>query len=196
MNSIIPFQFFFFLSLTINCWSQIPSDCISAISIKQGITLEIDTDSLAFPENHDNIQFDDGPLTQDFNDYSLWFRIEVEEAGDLIFDIIPIMKRDIDFLLFKSIDGSCENMELSRVMISGETIGNSWGYNEPCIGPTGLAYGSEDIMEEAGCQDGSDNYLAPLQVEAGDVFYLAVLDFSYRKHINFLIRPGGTCVIR
>jgi hypothetical protein len=173
--------------------SQIHSDCISALPLEKGVTIEMDMDTLIVGEDKDQIIHSECYSTDFDKQYGLWYQFTILREGDLVFDIIPVKQVDIDFVLYRSVEGSCGNLEMVRCMTSGESIGAPWSSNKPCIGPTGLRYSSEDFIEHPGCNEGSDNYLAPMMVEESSVFYLKVIDYSHQnKNINYLIRPGGT----
>jgi len=192
-NFILPFLF---LILPDFSFGQIHQDCISALAIGSEFTFQLDIDSIELTPNQDEVNVESCFHGEFIIERGLWYKLEVLNEGVLIFDIIPIENMDIDFILFASPDGSCDDLELIRCMTSGETIGLPYAANEPCIGPTGLAYGSEDITEEPGCNDESDNYLAPVEVEKGDILYLLDNDFVSGKNSNYLIRTGGTCELK
>lgn len=112
---------------------------------------------------------------------SVWYKWTCRDPGDLIFTLTPTNSADdLDFALYKLPGGinDCVNKELIRCMASGETIGQSASYNEPCTGSTGLAYSSSDATEDPGCNDGSDNFLAPINMQAGESYVLIVNNFS------------------
>ncbi len=132
-------------------------------------------------------------LGDEFN--SIWISLEIEASGDLIFDIIPVADNsDFDFLVFQLENGDCDNKSIVRCMASGETGGQDATANEPCIGSTGLAYGETDMTEMPGCTNGSNNYLAPLQVEAGEQYMLMINDFTLGQSA-FDLSFGGTAAI-
>ncbi len=108
-----------------------------------------------------------------------WLKYTFHGDGSFLFTIFPENdKDDIDFAIFKSSDNSCNNLTPVRCMFSGPTINPDGTPNEECLGPTGLKEDSTDEFEMAGCLHGSDNFLAPLDVQDGDKFFLVVTSFS------------------
>jgi hypothetical protein len=105
---------------------------------------------------------------------SSWIRWEVAESGTLWFIISPfVLDQDIDFAVFKLQNGDCNQKETVRCMAAGDFYLAS-----PCMGPTGLLPGETDVQSPAGCSPGTNNYLAPLNVIAGESYVLAINNFS------------------
>ena len=50
--------------------------------------------------------------------------------------------------------------------------------NSPCMGPTGLLLGETDYSASPGCAPGQNNFLAPINVLAGEQYVLAINYFS------------------
>ncbi len=114
--------------------------------------------------------------------FSTWFVWTAAEAGSLTFSLAPINEPDdLDFVLyeFPNGPGDCSGKTVLRCMASS------------CFGPTGLQEGATDISEPPGCSAAQDNFLAPLQMEAGVTYGLMVNNFS-QTTIGFRMEFGGT----
>jgi hypothetical protein len=128
---------------------------------------------------------------------STWYKWTAKTSGSLTFTLTPNNfndpEEDLDFALFRLPNGlnDCRNKELLRCMASGETQQNTAAQNAPCFGPTGLRQGSTDVFEEAGCSLGDDNFLAPLNMTAGESYVLVVNNYS-NSGLGFGISFGGT----
>ncbi|MEM1322257.1 MAG: hypothetical protein AAGG75_18490 [Bacteroidota bacterium] len=194
------------LLLALVCWlaysvqaQVLPNDCQSAVQIcsKQtyssrmtggpGVWDDELEGACVFP----NIAFDpiEGP--------SYWLKWEIATAGDLYFTIrsIDTIRSDIDFVVFKIPDlEECEQKEAVRCMWSGTTVGNPPSANAPCEGPTGLRPEETDFNEAPGCQAGDNNFLAPLQCEAGDIYLLFITDFALSRPF-FEVEFGGSATL-
>jgi len=121
---------------------------------------------------------------------STWIELKTVTSGDIIFEIIPAVDddTDIDFIVFKLSSGDCDTKTIIRCMGSGEITGQN---SESCLGPTGLAYGETDVEEGQGCNDGSNNFLAPIIAEEGDHYVLLVNNF-FQTQPTFDLEVGGT----
>jgi gliding motility-associated-like protein len=125
---------------------------------------------------------------------SVWYKWTCQDPGTLTFVLRPTSSSDdLDFALYRLPNGlnDCDNKELIRCMASGETIGESQSYNAPCTGATGLSLSSDDVREDPGCNDGSDNFLAAVNMQAGESFALIVNNFS-QSGSGFEMTFGGT----
>jgi gliding motility-associated-like protein len=125
---------------------------------------------------------------------SVWYKWTCQDPGSLTFTLRPTSQGDdLDFALFRLPGGldDCDNKELIRCMASGETIGESQSYNAPCTGATGLSFDSIDETENPGCDDGSDNFVSAINMQAGESFVLVVNNFS-QSGSGFEITFGGT----
>lgn len=186
---------FFYLSLFI-CFiqanAQTTADCVDAMDIcsKETIQVSMASQSGDIQETLGEVcEFDF--LTIDTETNAVWFKYSFATDGDFIFRITSSSeKEDIDFYVFQSEDNTCSELNSIRCMLSGENVGSPT--NPVCLGATGLAFGSTDLIEGPGCQDGDDNFLAPLQVEAGDIFYLLIIDFSSIGFFNFTVEHDGS----
>ncbi len=114
---------------------------------------------------------------------STWFSWTALNDGTLTFDLIPINPTDdLDFALYELPNGAgdCEGKILLRCMASS------------CIGPTGLKDGEIDLGEPPNCSDPrQNNYLMPLDMEAGKSYALMVNNFSETGN-GFDVRFDGT----
>jgi len=172
------------LFLSTNLIAQNYSDCISA--------LELCGETPIFIESGNGVgQID--PLVsstcvqQEFN--STWISIKAVSSGDLTFTLTPSEEgQDLDFLVFKTTDNNCNELELLRCMASGQTVGQD---SEPCLGATGLAVGETDTVEYPGCTPMDNNFLAPLEVEQDDEFIIMINEFSTSMS-GFTIDFGGS----
>lgn len=130
---------------------------------------------------------------------SSWYKWTCDQSGSLTFTITPnnndpsFETDDIDFALYRLPGGldDCANKELVRCMASGANQGGSYSSWAICNGPTGLNESSTDISEAPGCNDGSDNFVAALDMVAGESYVLIVLNFS-RSGLGFSMEFGGT----
>ena len=125
---------------------------------------------------------------------SVWYKWTCKDPGSLTFTLSPTNESDdLDFALYRLPGGidDCRNKEIIRCMASGETIGQSPSYNAPCTGPTGLNLSSVDVIEYPGCDDGSDNFVAAVDMEAGESFVLIVNNYS-QSGSGFEMEFGGT----
>jgi len=136
---------------------------------------------------------------------SSWYKWTCDQSGSLTFTLTPNNHRgrdfvsdDLDFALYELPGGlnDCGNKKLVRCMASGANIGPN-GQPEPlslwvgCNGPTGLRQGETDITETAGCSQGDNNFVRPLDMEAGKSYVLIVNNFS-KSGIGFSIEFGGS----
>ena len=136
---------------------------------------------------------------------SSWYKWTCDQPGSLTFTLTPnnFISRnqitdDLDFALYELPNGldDCSNKRLLRCMGSGangDGFGNTLPLNQwiNCNGPTGLRAGETDTREDPGCRPGDNNFLAPLQMEAGKSYVLIVNNFS-RSGLGFSIEFGGT----
>ena len=125
---------------------------------------------------------------------STWLKFEIAESGTLSFTITPHKTDDdIDFVVYRSLDGSCKNMKIVRCNAGGDP--SDWASHSKCLGKTGLRSGEADSSEDAGCQDTDDNaWLAPLNVLKGEKYILLVSNVTTRGP-GFDIDLGGTALL-
>ena len=125
---------------------------------------------------------------------SVWYKWTCEKAGSLTFTLKPINPSDdLDFALFL-LPGGVENCSTKipvRCMASGENVGQSYQQWQRCSGSTGLSSRSSDMVEGQGCEEGDDNFVAPLQMEAGRSYALVVNNYHNTGN-GFSVEFGGT----
>lgn len=132
--------------------------------------------------------------TDSENGGSVWYKWKCKTAGTLTFTLTPFRdNQDLDFAVVRLVNGvdDCSRKELLRCMASGDSQGNSVAQNAPCNGPTGLSDKSRDIVEDAGCFPGDDNFLAPIDMKVGEVYALVVNNYTNDGR-GFSISFGGT----
>ena len=107
---------------------------------------------------------------------STWFTWTAANNDTLTFTLTPTNPEDdLDFILYELPNGICGNREVLRCMASGDEFP---GGNTDCLGPTGLAFGSTDTEEAINCENGSDNFLAPLEMDINTTYGLLVNNFT------------------
>ncbi len=128
---------------------------------------------------------------------STWYKWTARTSGSLTFTLTPNNfndpEEDLDFVVFRLPNGidNCNNKEVLRCMASGETAGLSAAQNARCFGPTGLRDSARDFVETSGCSPGDDNFLAPLDMIAGESYALMINNFSNSGQ-GFSITFGGS----
>lgn len=116
---------------------------------------------------------------------SNWLRYEFASQGDFLFTLYPTsMRTDLDFYVFSS-DGDCNSLRSIRCMLTGSNE------QSRCMGTTGLSRESMDTYEYAGCDFFDDNYVASIDVNRGDVLYVAIYNFS-KDDTDYKIIHNGT----
>lgn len=127
-------------------------------------------------------------------DASTWYKWTCDQAGTLSFTLTPQNPADdLDFWVFELPAGidDCNNKILLRNMASGRNNNSPFNEWEPCTGKTGLSLTDSDLSEDCGCQPGDNNFVAPLNMEAGKSYALIVSNFS-NSGSGFSIEFGGT----
>ena len=120
---------------------------------------------------------------------SNWLEWTMAEAGTLTFVLSTIDNfTDLDFVLYRVTGQICEDLEAVRCMASGVSTGQD---SEPCMGPTGLALGETDVSENPGCDNGSNNFLAPLETQAGERYVLLVMNFTQTGNVDISLEFEG-----
>lgn len=185
--------FFLLLFLATNTYAQIPFECIYAIEACDSSALDINYDPGTgwISESIESFCPQSSVVDTSFLRLNtVWFKYRFVSAGDFLFTVTPEdEKNDIDFVVFNSPTNNCMDMVSIRCMFSGEGANDS----SSCSGATGLSLNSTDVMEEAGCDANDDNFLAPVEVEAGDVLLVAITSFSGIN--NYKVQHGGSAEI-
>lgn len=123
-----------------------------------------------------------------------WYKWTCDVAGSLTFTLTPLNPADdLDFYLYRLPNGidDCGEKILLRSMSSGEQGGSPFPDWEPCTGPTGLNLTDPDVNENCGCDDGDNNFLAGINMDAGASYALVISNFS-NSGSGFSIDFGGT----
>ena len=104
-----------------------------------------------------------------------WLILEASGAGIIAFDLIPEEDSiDLDFSLLYAPANACGTIQAIRCMFSGINIGED---SSMCVGPTGASIADNDFFEGSGCAPGNNNYVAGVEVEAGDRVWLLIANF-------------------
>lgn len=166
--------------------SQGNFDCTSALEVSnfEDINFKTSLDAIGSEQESVNESCTVDLIQDNFwEEDTYWFKYVMNEDGCFTFVLsAEETLYDMDFVLYKADQSDCESLLMQRCMLSGESVGLPG--NEPCLGPTGLQNGESDVSESVGCIDGSNNFLAPLTVEANDNYYLAVRVFSELDSFN------------
>jgi gliding motility-associated-like protein len=134
---------------------------------------------------------------------SVWYKWTCEQSGTLTFTLTPnnyipgFQSDDLDFVVFEMPGGltNCNTKTVLRCMAAGANT--TGGTVNPlsdwvlCNGPTGLRTGENDFTEPPGCPGGNNNFVAPINMEAGKSYALVVNNFS-QSGLGFSIAFGGT----
>lgn len=184
--------------LCVNNFNAIPnpsSDCATGVILcdKSPFTVE----QVTGVGNNGN-EIDDvscGTITCPLSESgSAWYKWTCDEPGSLTFSLNPLNPADdLDFVLYELPNGidDCSGKFDLRCMASGEVVGADFEVWEPCTGATGLATGETDVGETCGCDTGDNNFIAPIDMEAGKSYALVVNNFS-QSGSGFTVEFGGT----
>jgi len=182
--------------LCINSFIPIPSpesDCPDAVVLCDKSPFEVANLNSTGSIQNELIGPCVGP-TQTGERASVWYVWTCKDSGTLTFTLTPnntsAPDEDLDFVVYQMPGGlnDCANRVGVRCMLSGETAGTN---SSPCFGPTGLRDGETDISESAGCDPGDNNFVAPLDMIAGESYGLIINNFS-QSGFGFSVEFGGT----
>jgi len=193
----IPVLFFLFFTVLASIVAQSNADCVTAIDVCDKNKLSINS---AGGEGSNKTEADfiacfmSSENKGQAEENSTWLKFEIAESGTLSFTITPHKQGDdLDFVVYRSIDGSCKNMKIVRCNAAGDP--SDWASHSQCLGQTGLRSGETDTSEDAGCNDTDDNaWLAPLNVLKGEKYILLVSNVTSRGP-GFDIDLGGTALL-
>lgn len=116
---------------------------------------------------------------------STWYKWTCDSAGSLTFRLSPLAEDDdIDFAVYE-LNGDLTSCD--RILLRCEAAS--------CHGPTGLSEDASDVNEEPNCDRGQNNWLAPIQMEAGKSYLLGINNFTAAGN-GFKIDFGGTGTFR
>lgn len=177
--------------------AQAHADCITALDICDKKKLSINTTG-GEGTNRNEADFIACFMSSEnkgqAEENSTWLKFEIVESGTLTFTISPHKTDDdIDFVVYRSLDGSCKNMKIVRCNAAGDP--SDWASHSKCLGKTGLRDGENDSSEDAGCTDTEDNaWLARLNVIKGEKYILLISNVSSRGP-GFDIDLGGSALL-
>jgi len=191
----LPILFFFVVKTSL--FSQAHADCVTAIDICDKKNLSVNA---AGGEGTNRSEADfiacfmSSENKGQAEENSTWIKFEIAESGTLSFTITPHKTDDdIDFVVYRSLDGSCKNMKIVRCNAAGDP--SDWASHSKCLGQTGLRNGEADSSEDAGCNDTDDNaWLSPLNVLKGEKYIILISNVTSRGP-GFNIDLGGTALL-
>lgn len=125
---------------------------------------------------------------------SVWLKWKVAQSGTLSFTILPFQEDDdFDFVIYKLKDLQ-QGLpgERVRCMQAGPSLGVEKDVNKNCLGATGLQQNYLKVELLNGCNKGSDNFLAPLEVLSGES-YIMVIN-NYKSSHGFTLHWGEDIV--
>lgn len=193
-------RFIFVFTLVLLCrsvFAQSHADCVTALQICEKKKLSINA-AAGIGNNKNEADFIACFMSSEnrgqAEENSTWLKFEIAESGTLTFTITPHKADDdIDFVVYRSIDGTCNNMKIVRCNAAGDP--SEWSSHSNCLGKTGLRNGETDTSEDAGCFDADDNaWLAPLNVVKGEKYVLLISNVTTQGP-GFDIVFGGTAFL-
>jgi Secretion system C-terminal sorting domain len=170
-------------------------DCATAITICKKDTLQLQFSKGVGVQELDgtNAPCFGSPSSINLEYNSIWLRWRVVQSGTLTFTITPKDRMDdIDFVVFRLNNDSCNAKTTVRCMASGTTLGFP---SEQCLGSTGLRLGETDISEPAGCSATQNSFLAPLNMTAGETYAMCINNFSVFDTAKATISFCGTALL-
>lgn len=175
----------------INNYDPIPQpngDCPTGVVLcnEQGFTVQAVSGPGSTPG-----ELDDAPCFQGLvsETNTTWYVWTAANSGTLEFTLTPTNPNDdLDFVVYRLPNGpgDCSNKIVERCMAAGDFVATS-----PCMGPTGLDPIANDFSQPPGCLTGDDNFLAPLNMVAGETYALAINNFTSTGN-GFSVDFGGT----
>lgn len=123
-----------------------------------------------------------------------WFKWRCDKPGPLTFTLNPVNPGDdLDFVLFL-LPGGVDNCAVKipvRCMASGETVNLPYSEWQRCTGATGLRSGETDQSEIEGCDISDNNFVAPVEMQAGESYALLVNNYHNTGN-GFSVEFGGS----
>ena len=179
--------------LCINNYNPVPSpssDCNTAVVLCDKSSFTVPSISGA---GLDRFEMPPGICLREESS-SAWYKWTCDKAGTLSFTLKPVNPADdLDFAVFFLPNGvdDCSIKIPFRCMASGENVNASLSNWARCTGATGLKSGAVDLVEQPGCEEWDDNFVAALQMEEGQSFALVVNNYHNTGN-GFSIEFGGT----
>lgn len=127
-------------------------------------------------------------------DQSAWYKWICDEAGTLTLNLTPLNPvDDLDFWIYELPNGvdDCTDKIPLLCMASGAIQSEPIANWIRCHGATGLRDGETDDHENCGCDPNDNNYIMPLDMEAGKAYAMVVMNFSSSGD-GFELTFGGT----
>lgn len=111
---------------------------------------------------------------------SVWLKIEVATAGDIVFAITPaIASNDYDFTVFNMTGVPCANLSYTQMV---RCNGSQYGY-------TGLSPSGTGVFSAPGPFPA---FNIPIAASAGDVYYILINNFTTTNVAGFTIDFAGS----
>lgn len=167
--------------------AQIPSSCENPIHVCESDTTYLESHRITTEMNDivNSICGIEDMAISTMYEGANWLRYEFATQGDFLFTLYPTsMRTDLDFYVFTS-KGDCSTLSNIRCMLTGSSE------QSQCMGTTGLSRESMDTYEYAGCDFFDDNYVASVDVNPGDILYVAIYNFS-KDDTDYKIVHGGS----
>ncbi len=162
--------------------SKFEQDCIGAIKVCEPNTISVS----ARNGNGFINDLPDSTCLKNNETNSAWFYFDVDSAGDVVFAISSQYTNaniDFDFIVYKT--HSCDEIINNLISPIRCNYAGSVGNNVY----TGLMYGETEVT--SGVQD--NQFLAPLQVQVGERYYVMINRFSTSgSEYGFSIDFAGT----
>jgi hypothetical protein len=191
MNKVLVFSFFCWClagSLPAQKLDTLPVTSIFTVSNKLPYHFRDESDAVL---DKDSLKSNPPTNIKQASWDAVWLKFTVKRSGTLSFIVIPdYAEDDIDFTLYQERKKHkfLGKYKAVRDMQAGDQPNV---LNSPCMGPTGLRAGEYDIEANGGCADqGDNNWLRPLHVQAGEQFFLLVNNTTAFGH-GFVIRFSG-----
>ena len=185
--------------LCVNNFNNVPEpsgDCNTAAILcdKSSFTVQFINGTGNDPNEIGGTTCDNSPNCFITESSSSWYKWTCEQSGSLTFSLTPVNPADdLDFLLYELPNGidECSGKQEIRCMASGENVGEPLANWQACTGATGLSANDTDEFEQCGCSGDDNNFVAAVDLVAGNSYALVVNNFS-NSGSGFSISFGGT----